>query len=72
MYLNHMVGFSSDASVAISSKYSMYIFAIPRDNGNLFFLLGYTVTKLFAHKMSTPPSGYLLGLLCILLERGQF
>ena len=63
MYLNHIVGFRDIDSNAISSNYSIYIFAIAGDNGepiavNICVILFRSV--LFVYRKSTFPSDYLL------------
>ena len=64
-YLNHIVGFRDIDSNAISSKYSIYIFAIAGDNGepiakpvNICVIPFRSV--LFVYRESTSPSDYLL------------
>lgn len=57
MYLSHMVGFSGEVSIAIFSKYFMYIFAITGDKGDSIskhFSCWYNLESsciLFAHRM---------------------
>lgn len=65
--LNHILGFHCDVFVVVSLKYSIYIFTITRDNGNPIGKL-FPVSicwnpkggMLFAGRMSTSPSGYVL------------
>lgn len=66
MYQSHIVGFSGDASLAVSSKYSMYMFDITVDNGcpiakPSYWFMSESSLKHYSNKMSTFTSGYILG-----------
>lgn len=63
MYLSHMVGFSGEVSIAISSKYFMYIFAITGDKGDSIskhFSCWYNLESSCAHRMLVFSSGTLM------------
>lgn len=75
-YLNQLVDLNDGVSTAISFKYSMFMFALTGDNGDPMGQPSVGISRnptgrmLFAHKLSTSPSGYLLRSSCALLLRG--